>query len=103
MLLTKYFCTKSKKDIVFKKELYDTSALSILGSVLNTSCQDNFDTEACTKSVSVKFMITLKDENELQNLGDSKEQRDKLKPQEADVPMEMLESLSNMSKKYQEK
>jgi len=76
--------SNNDKDVVFNKELFDTNALSILGSVFNTSCLDIFDTEAGTKSVSVKFMITLQDEADLQNLGYSKEYIDKLKPQEAD-------------------
>lgn len=76
--------SSNKNDVVFNKELFDTNALSILGSVFNTSCQDNFNMEACTKSVSVKFMITLQDEADLKALGYSKEQIDQLKPHEAE-------------------
>ena len=76
--------SSNKNDVVFNKELFDANALSILGSVFNTSCQDNFNIEACTKSVSIKLMITLQDEADLKALGYSKKQIDQLKPQEAD-------------------
>lgn len=75
--------SSNRNDVVFNKELFDTNALTILGSVFNTSYQDIFDTEACSKSVSVKFMITIQDEADLKVLGYSKEQIGKLKPQEA--------------------
>ena len=62
------------------EELFDTNALSILGSVFNTSCRDNFDTVGCSKTASLKFMITLQDEIDLQNLGYSKEEIDSAWP-----------------------
>jgi hypothetical protein len=66
------------KDFVFDKVLFDIDALSSLQSIF-----DSADSVG-TKSVSVKFMITLKDEADLRSLGYSKEQIDQLKPQEAE-------------------
>ena len=65
------------KDFVFDKVLFDIDALTALESIFNSS------DSVGSKSVSVKFMITIQDENDLQILGYSKEQIDKLKPQEA--------------------
>jgi hypothetical protein len=65
------------KDFVFNKVLFDIDALIALESTLNTS--DSVD----HKTASLKFMITMQDETDLLNLGYSKEQIDKLKPQEA--------------------
>lgn len=64
------------KEFVFYKVLFDTDALTTMESILNSS--------AGSKPASVKFMITIQDKVDLENLGYSKEQIDKLKPQEAE-------------------
>jgi hypothetical protein len=66
---------RDNKEFVFDKVLFDTDALSAMESILNSSAGSN--------SASVKFMITIQDKADLENLGYSKEQIDKLKPQEA--------------------
>ena len=66
------------KDFVFEKVLFGIEALSALQSLSDSS------DSVGSKSASVKFMITIQDEADLQNLGFSKEQIDKLKPQEAE-------------------
>jgi hypothetical protein len=66
------------KDFVFEKVLFDTDALFSLQSIFDSA------ESVGTKTASIKFMITIQDEIELQNLGYSKEQIDKLKPLEAE-------------------
>jgi hypothetical protein len=66
------------KEFVFNKVLFDTNALSALQSIFSSS------DSVASKSASVKFMITLQDETDLLSLGYSKEQIDRLKPQEAE-------------------
>lgn len=74
------------KDFVFDKVLFDADALSSLQSIFASA-------EAVgTKSASVKFMITSQDEADLQSLGYSKEQIDRLKPQEA---ADIIQSMKN--------
>jgi hypothetical protein len=64
-------------DFVFDKVLFDIDALTALQSIFESV--DSVD----SKSASVKFMITIQDEADLQGLGYSREQIDKFKPQEA--------------------
>ena len=64
-------------DFVCDNVLFDIDALTALQTIFNSS--DSAD----SKSARVKFMITIQDEADLQALGYSKEQIDKLKPQEA--------------------
>lgn len=66
------------KDFVFDKVLFDIDALSSLQSIFDSA------DSAGSKSASVKFMITSKDESDLQLLGYSNEQINQLKPQEAE-------------------
>jgi hypothetical protein len=75
--------SNANKDFVFDKVIFDTEALSDLQLVFDSFCQSNFDSKGFTKTASVKFMITMQDESDLQGLGYSKAQIDKLKPQEA--------------------
>ena len=65
-------------DFVFDKVLFDIDALSSLQSIFASA------DSVASKSVSVKFMITIQEEADLQVLGYSKEQIDRLKPQEAE-------------------
>ncbi len=79
---------------------FDASAASILLSVLECYDLEDFgaafktpdetldnmvsdECEVCSKTASVKFMITMQDEKCLRNLGYSQSQIDKIKPQEA--------------------
>lgn len=68
----------SDKDFVFNKVIFDMDELSALQSIFNSSDSLN------SKSASVKFMITIQDEADLQSLGYSKAQIDTFKPQEAE-------------------
>lgn len=68
-------------NFVFNGVLFDTETLSALQEVFSPS-QDITDTRG-SKSASVKFMITMKDEADLRKLGYNKAQIDALKPQEA--------------------
>lgn len=77
-------------DFVFDQQLFNDEARSVLNSILNIPCLEKND-EGISKSVSVKFMVTMQDEADLQLLGYSKEQINKLKPQEvADILQEGL-------------
>jgi hypothetical protein len=62
---------------VFDAAVFDSNALSALDSIYKSL--ESVD----QKSASVKFMITIQEEADLKALGYSKEQIDKLKPQEA--------------------
>jgi hypothetical protein len=62
---------------VFDTAAFDLTALSVLDSIYKSL--ESVD----QKTVHVKFMITRQEETELQALGYSTEQIDKLKPQEA--------------------
>ena len=66
------------KDFVFDKVLFDIDALSSLQAIFDSA------DSAGSKSASLKFMITSKDESDLQLLGYSMEQINQLKPQEAE-------------------
>jgi len=62
---------------VFDTAAFNSSALSALDYIYNSL--ESVD----QKTASVKFMITIQEEADLKELGYSKEQIDKLKPQEA--------------------
>lgn len=65
--------------------IFDLSAVSILQGIFQpaTAEADTPPQADGPATASVKFMITLQDENDLRNLGYSKVQIDKLKPEEA--------------------
>lgn len=73
----------ANKGFVFDKVMFDPEALSALQSVFNASCQNSNASKGFTKTASVKFMITIQDESDLQELGYSKAQIYGLKPHEA--------------------
>lgn len=78
-------------DFVFDQQLFDDEARLVLNSILSIPSLEKSDAEGPSKSVSIKFMVTMQDEADLQMLGYSKEQIDKLKPQEvADILQEGL-------------
>jgi len=62
---------------VFDTAVFDSNALSALDSICK-SLESVYQ-----KTASVKFMITIQEEADLKELGYSKAQIDKLKPQEA--------------------
>jgi hypothetical protein len=64
-------------------EMLDANDISVLRSILELSPEEPATGEHISTTASVKFMITMQDENELHNLGYSHKQIDKLKPQEA--------------------
>jgi len=70
---------------VFDQAMFDAVDVSALQSILNFSCLENIDPvcKDSTKSASVKFMITMQDESDLEALGYSKGEIGRLKPQEA--------------------
>lgn len=72
-------------EFVFDQSLFDAEDVSVLQSILNFSCLENIDPvfKDSTKSASVKFMITMQDEADLDALGYSRGEIDRLKPQEA--------------------
>lgn len=59
----------------------DAQALAMLQTILN--CPDNGGVADSSKTASVKFMITNKDECDLRNLGYSQEFIDRITPHEA--------------------
>lgn len=62
--------------------MFDMRAVSILQGVFNSTVEP---AEECfSKTASLKFMITNQDEESLRNLGYSRSQIDKFKPQEAE-------------------
>lgn len=63
--------------------LFNENAIAILQAVFNSSDKTAPECEL-PKTASVKFMITMKDEEELRKLGYSQSQIDKIKPQEAE-------------------
>lgn len=83
-------------DCVFDQAKFDSGTVSDLQSIFKVFSYENFDAvlkdqpkdasvleERFSKSASVKFMITMKDETDLRKLGYNKAQIDALKPQEA--------------------
>lgn len=83
-------------DFVFDQVKFDSVTVSDLQSIFKVFRYENFDAvlkdqpkdasvleEGFSKSASVKFMITMKDEADLIKLGYNKAQIDSLKPQEA--------------------
>jgi hypothetical protein len=82
--------SKASDDAKHDQVIFDPKATSILPSLFSISdleeinaILNNTNKESFSKTASVKFMITLQDERDLCRLGYSKEQIDKLKPQEA--------------------
>jgi hypothetical protein len=63
--------------------LFNENAIAILQAVFNSSEKPAPESEL-PKTASVKFMITLQDEEDLRKLGYSQSQIDKIKPQEAE-------------------
>ena len=63
--------------------VFDANAVSVLQSVFNCSGAPQME-EGFSKTVSVKFMLTMQDEEDLRDLGYSQSQIDKIKPQEAE-------------------
>jgi len=70
-------CDHNDEGFVFDTEVFDSNALSVLDSIYKSL--ESVD----QKTASVKFMITKQEEADLKALGYSKEQIDRLKPQEA--------------------
>jgi hypothetical protein len=63
--------------------MFDPKAVSILQSIFKRTGNEATPEEGAAKTASVKFMITLQDEEDLRKLGYSQAQIHKLKPQEA--------------------
>lgn len=73
---------KDNENLGLDSVIFDDKAVSILQEVFN--CSGEPATAECfSKIASVKFMITMQDEEDLRNLGYSQSQIDKIKPQEA--------------------
>lgn len=75
---TENISAKENENFVFDQVMLNENSLSDLHSILNGLVE-----LPASKSASVKFMITKQDETELHSLGYSKEQIDKLRPDEA--------------------
>ena len=63
--------------------MFNGNAISILQAVFNYP-EEPAPAECVSKKASMKFMLTMQDEKDLQNLGYSQAQINNIKPQEAE-------------------
>jgi len=90
---------KNADDSMFNPLMFDANSASMILSAFQCSGSEEVEKvdsttdgmsigngEVCSTTASVKFMITMQDEQDLLSLGYNQEQIDKLKPQEvADI------------------
>lgn len=75
--------SNANEGFVCDLEMLDANAISVLQSIFELAPETLATEEPVSKTASVKFMITMQDEEDLRKLGYSQERIDKIKPQEA--------------------